>query len=52
MTAGVSPATGELQVSPVTGTIGAELSGVDLATDLSDETVAGIRAALLANRVI
>jgi alpha-ketoglutarate-dependent sulfate ester dioxygenase len=52
MTAGVSPATRELKVSPVTGTIGAELSGVDLAQELSDQTVAGIRAALLANRVV
>ena len=31
MTAGASPVTRELQVTPVTGTIGAELSGVDLA---------------------
>jgi taurine dioxygenase len=52
MTAGVSPATRDLKVSAVTGTIGAELSGVDLAQDLSDDTVAGIRAALLANRVV
>jgi alpha-ketoglutarate-dependent sulfate ester dioxygenase len=52
MTAGVSPVTRELRVSPVTGTIGAELSGVDLALPLSEETVAGIRAALLANRVV
>ena len=52
MTAGVTPVTRELKVSPVTGTIGAELSGVDLAGELSDETVAEIRAALLANRVV
>ena len=52
MTAGASPVTRELEVSKVTGTIGAELSGVDLAEELSDETVADIRAALLANRVV
>ncbi|MGO9874016.1 MAG: TauD/TfdA dioxygenase family protein [Acidimicrobiia bacterium] len=56
MTAGVTPAvaaaTPELTVSPITGTIGAELSGVDLAQELSDETVAAIRAALVANRVV
>ena len=44
MTAGTSHVTRELKVSAVTGTIGAELSGVDLAGELSDETVAEIRA--------
>ena len=52
MTAGARPATRDLEVSAVTGTIGAELSGVDLSEQLSDETVADIRAALLANRVV
>jgi taurine dioxygenase len=52
MTAGATRATRTLEVSPVTGTIGAELRGVDLAAELSDETVAEIRAALLANRVV
>jgi len=52
MTAGTSPATRELEVTKVTGTIGAELSGVDLAQELSDKTIADIRAALLANRVV
>ena len=49
MTAGVTPASRDLTVSPVTGTIGAEISGVDLAQELSEETVADIRAALLAH---
>ena len=52
MTAGASAATRELQVAPLTGTIGAELSGVDLASDLDDETIADIRAALLTHRVV
>ena len=52
MTAGATRATRPIEISPVTGTIGAELRGVDLASELSDETVAEIRAALLANRVI
>jgi len=36
-----------LTVSPISGTIGAEISGVDLASDLSDATVAQLRQALL-----
>jgi taurine dioxygenase len=52
MTAGTTPATRELTVSLLTGTIGAECSGVDLAQDLTDDMVAAIRAALLAHRVI
>ena len=57
MTAGVTPTTRgpgtrALRVTRVTGTIGAELAGVDLAQDLPDETIAEIRAALLANRVV
>jgi taurine dioxygenase len=52
MSAGAGAATRELQVSPLTGTIGAELSGVDLASDLDDETIADIRAALLRHRVV
>jgi len=52
MTAGATRATRAIEISPVTGTIGAELRGVDLASPLREETVAEIRAALLANRVI
>jgi len=52
MTAGTSPVTRQVGVAPVTGAIGAELSGVNLAEQLSDRTVADIRAALLANRVV
>jgi taurine dioxygenase len=40
-----------LRVRPLTGRIGAELSGVHLAT-LDDDDVAGIRRALLAHRVV
>jgi alpha-ketoglutarate-dependent sulfate ester dioxygenase len=52
MTAGTSPVTRELTVTKVTGTIGAVVAGVDLAQPLGDDTVAAIRAALLANSVI
>ncbi len=44
------PAT--LELTPLTATIGAELHGVDLAGDLSDETIAAIRAALLEWKVV
>ena len=43
---------GRLRVSPLTGTIGAELSGVDVSGDLDAETVAAIRRALLENKVV
>ena len=43
---------GRLEVSPLTGTIGAELGGVDLSQELDAETVADIRRALLENRVV
>ncbi|MFN3230672.1 MAG: TauD/TfdA dioxygenase family protein [Alphaproteobacteria bacterium] len=36
-----------LQISPLTGAMGAELSGVDLGKPLSDELVSGIRQALV-----
>ena len=41
-----------LSVNPLTATIGAEIGGVQLADDLSDETIAEIRALLLEHKVI
>lgn len=41
-----------LSVRPLTPTIGAELDGLDLTSPLSDETVAEVRAALLAHLVV
>src|SRR5579862_4376633 len=41
-----------MQIEPLTATIGAEIGGVDLASDLSDDVIAEIRAALLAWKVI
>jgi taurine dioxygenase len=41
-----------LEVEPLTATIGAEITGVDLAEDLSDEVIEGIREALLAWKVV
>lgn len=41
-----------LTVSPLTATIGAEVGGVDLATDLSDAVVAELRALLLEWKVL
>ena len=41
-----------LAVEPLTPTIGAEISGVDLATELDDATIAAIRTALLAHKVV
>jgi taurine dioxygenase len=43
---------GRVEVSPLTGTIGAELGGVDLSQDLDAETVADIRRALLDHKVV
>ena len=36
-----------ITVAPIAGALGAEIGGVDLATDLADETVAEIRRAWL-----
>jgi taurine dioxygenase len=41
-----------ITVEPMTATIGAEIGGVDLADDLSPETIAEIRAALLEWKVV
>jgi taurine dioxygenase len=41
-----------IRVAPIADAIGAEISGVDLASDLSDETVAEIRRAWLAHLVV
>src|SRR6266478_2702689 len=41
-----------IRVQPVAGALGAEISGVDLAKDLSDDTVAAIRRAWLQHLVI
>ncbi|WP_406369252.1 TauD/TfdA family dioxygenase [Streptomyces sp. NBC_00647] len=41
-----------LEVKPAAGHIGAEITGVDLAEELTDETVAAIRAAMLRWKVV
>jgi taurine dioxygenase len=41
-----------IEVAPVAGALGAEVAGVDLAADLSEETVAEIRAAWLEHLVL
>ena len=41
-----------LEVQPITGTIGAEIHGVDISSDLSDETIGQIRRALVDHCVI
>jgi taurine dioxygenase len=41
-----------ISVNKLTGTIGAEIGGVQLADELADDTIAEIRAALLENKVI
>jgi taurine dioxygenase len=47
-----SDAPSTLRVEPVTGALGAEVHGVDLARELDDATIAAIRRALLAHCVI
>ena len=46
------PTTTRLDVQPLTGALGAEISGVDLGADLDDATVKEIRQALLEHCVI
>ena len=41
-----------LKVEPIAGALGAEISGVDLSKDLSDDTVAEIRRAWLEHQVV
>lgn len=41
-----------LDIAPVAGRLGAEIRGVNLADDLSDETIRAIRAALVRHKVI
>jgi alpha-ketoglutarate-dependent taurine dioxygenase len=45
-------ATPDVSVEPLTGSIGAELHGLDLRSPLADTTIAGIRRALLRWRVV
>jgi len=51
-TAAATRTSTSLEIAPVTTHIGAEVQGVDLREDLSDEVIAEIRAALLAHKVI
>ncbi|OPC76727.1 taurine dioxygenase [Embleya scabrispora] len=44
--------TPELRVRPVAGYIGADVDGVDLAADLAPATIAALRTALLAHKVL
>jgi len=48
----LSPATRKLEVHRIAGTIGAEISGVDLSHELDDATITAIRRAWLDNLVI
>ncbi len=44
--------TAPLQIRPMTGVLGAEIDGIDLSAELSDDTIAAIRAALVEHHVI
>src|ERR1041385_4222971 len=45
-------ATNTLDVRPLSGAIGAEILGLDLGAEVSDETIAAVRAAWLEHLVI
>ncbi len=45
-------ATNTLDIRPLSGALGAEILGIDLSADVSDETIAAIRAAWLEHLVI
>jgi taurine dioxygenase len=47
-----APVSSRIGIKPITPRIGAEVEGIDLADELSDETIAAIRAALVTHRVI
>jgi taurine dioxygenase len=47
-----TPAATTLEVAPLVGALGAEIGGIDLAADLSDEVVADIRRAWLDHLVV
>src|SRR2546421_7638052 len=44
--------TNSLDIRPIAGALGAEILGLDLAHDVSDETIAAIRAAWLEHLVV
>jgi taurine dioxygenase len=48
----LSPATRNIEVHKIAGALGAEISGVDLARELDDATVAEIRRIWLDNCVV
>jgi taurine dioxygenase len=44
--------TADITITPKSPTIGAEISGIDLRDELSDDTIATIRRALLDHKVL
>ena len=48
----MATATSTLDIRPLSGALGAEILGIDLAHDVSDETIAAIRAAWLEHLVV
>lgn len=42
----------DLDVAPIAGMIGAEISGLDLSTELGDETIAEVRSAFVTHHVL